>query len=535
METRNSTGSFREIVENYFHGNRKDGIRIDSEVSIKYETTAISRALSPSAVLFTNIAGYEKFRVVSNLFGSENRIMEFTGTRTREDFLAKWKKAMSPVQKNDLHYAPNPGFRDNVFTSDDLDVFSIPAPYHYSGDGSRLSNGRYISSALLVSRDPENHEIHNLGFTRIQLLDRKRIAFDAGSRGHTWSYLDKSIRDNESMEITFVIGVPPILYLLGASFTDNEYFRAEHFMNVDVAEGYRNHIPIPHGSEIVMEATFVPGEILNEGPFAEYTGYMGYDTTGYVADVKSLMYRDDPIYYDIVPSNSEEHLNIFSFPRSLMISSSILESLPGGTDINVEWPTYASRFLALGCVESRAGDVSLQVACGIISRDPLWAKIVFLYNRKCSLELPGFLASLASSSAGKFRNVTFMNDSFIISSDVGSDGKMRSGRMIALLEPCEYRIVKNSNSIEIVSGKHRCIISRQLEKAADLSIIVPDDIDIQDFNSIGWAIATRVNPSRDVMVKGNKMVISACHEHPETPAFPDGVAERVRELVENIH
>ena len=512
--------SFRNAVEEYFRANIGDADSIDSEVSIEFETTEISINRSPHAVLFKKIKGFKDYRLVTNLLGTENRILYFTGSDSREAFLRKWTSAMGPDSPYDPEYISNPNFLKNIFSEDDIDLFSLPAPVHYVNDGSKLSKGRYITSALVVSRNPDDPSILNLGFSRIQLLEKNKFAFDAGSRGHTWANIQRSMKEDNHVDLTFVIGVHPVLYLLGASFIENEYRRSGVFLDTFLYRGYRNDISVPADAEIVIEASMDFSERADEGPFAEYTGYMGYDTTGYVAYARSLMVRDHPIYYDILPSNSDEHLNIFSFPRSLSISRNVSEHLPGGSDLKIEWPSYASRFLAIGYVKSKAGDLRLQAACGIISSDPLWAKFVFMFDRESDLSLYGVFAALASSSEMEFTNVLMLPESFIISSDIASGGKMSSSRMIGFLDPVEYSVEHGDDLVVIKSGDKRCTISYEPPGNSDLEILMPSDIDIHDQKKVGWALSTRVNPARDISIIRNRMTISALSGHPEVPVLP---------------
>ena len=512
--------SFRIAVEEYFRQHSEDTVSIDSEVSIEFETTEISINRSPHAVLFEKIKGFKDYRLVTNLLGTENRILYFTGSDSREAFLSKWTKAIGPDTPYDPEYTSNPNFLKNIFCEGDIDLFSLPAPVHYVNDGSKLSKGRYITSALVVSRNPDDPSTHNLGFSRIQLLEKNKFAFDAGSRGHTWGNIQRAMRDGNHVDLTFVIGVHPILYLLGASFIENEYRRSGVFLDTFLYRGYRNDISVPADAEIVIEASMDFSERADEGPFAEYTGYMGYDTTGYVAHARSLLVRDHPVYYDILPSNSDEHLNIFSFPRSLSISRDLVERLPGGSDVKIEWPSYASRFLAIGYVKSKAGDLRLQAACGIISSDPLWAKFVFMFDRESDLSLFGVFASLAASSQKGFTNVLMLPESFIISSDIGSGGKMSSSRMIALLDTVEYSVEHGNDLVVIKSGGKRCTISYEPPGNSDLEIMMPSDIDIHDQKKVGWALSTRVNPARDISIARNRMTISALSGHPEVPVLP---------------
>ena len=524
--------TFRSSLPDYFHSQNAEFRIISEEVDTKFESTAIASLNGSFLTIFKKLKGYSGFRLVSNLLGTEDRILFFSGCRSRAEFLKRWKQALSKENDNtEFAIDTKPPFKERIFKGSEIDLNILPVPEHYINDGSRLSRRKYITSGLIISRNPDNREILNMGYGRIQILDRNRFAFDSGSKGHTWSYIMRSMETGEPMDFTVVIGTHPVFYLLGAAFIEDEYHRAGEFIDFRLASGLMNNIPVPSDSEIVIEARHNPGEVVEEGPFGEYTGYMGYDTTGFTATCKSLMFRKDPVYYDILPSNSREHVNAFSYPRSLLIESRIADSLPGNSQIRIEWPHYASRFLALGYAESGAGDIAMQAACGVIAQDPLWGKFVLMYRRKNSLEIPGFLAAIAASSEHGFSNITVLPESFIISSDVSSGGRMKSSRLIAILDPVPYKVEKSGNHVVISDGKHGCLISHGYSEGMELEIFVPEDVDITDFSRVGWVLSTRVNPGMDLRFDGMKLSIDARRVGPEIPEMPADQTKSAERIV----
>ena len=537
MNTGNSRNSgFRDALESYSSSHPGDVVTFDEEVRIEYETTALATQVSPAISRFRKLSGFNGFSMVSNLLGSEERIQFFTLTNSREEFSERWARSLS--RKRGSHppkvTEEKPGFKDNIMKGENVNLQKIPVPTHYSNDGKKLSHGQYITSGLIISRNPDNRDVINMGFGRIQILGKRLFAFDAGSKGHTWSYLDRYSRMEKPMDFTVIIGTHPVFYLLGAAFIENEYVSAEEFIDVNLSEGIMNDIPVPVDSEIILEARFNPQEKVDEGPFGEYTGYMGYDTTGFTAECLSIMHRNDAVYYDILPSNSSEHISIFSYPRSINIENRIRESLPGGSEIRIEWPPFGSRFMALGYAESKAGDIALQAACGIVSMDPLWGKIVLMYRRKSPLDFEGFLASVAASSKRGFSNLTFLEKSFIISSDAGSSGRMQSSRLLAILDPCRYEMHKKYGITEIAGNGSRVLISHDPTNEADLDILVPEDIDPENISQVGWAISTRVDPERDITIRDQNMTIDARRVKPETPEIPPEYIDSARNMIQRM-
>jgi len=223
--------------------------------------------------------------------------------------------------------------KERVFTGKDVDLYSLPVVKHYSRDGAHTGFGRYITAGLAVGRDPRSPEIINMSFTRIQIIGRDRYAFDMGSRSHFWRYVQSATQQGDSLQVSVIVGAHPVFYLLAASFIENEYAIAAKLIHATFTNGITNNVPVPREAEIVIEAEVVPNEHYHEGPCGEFTGYMAGRTTGSVAKVKAILRRARPIYYDIQPSNSYEHVGLFTMPRKAKISGCWARSCRPARDI----------------------------------------------------------------------------------------------------------------------------------------------------------------------------------------------------------
>ena len=66
--------------------------------------------------------------------------------------------------------------------------------------------------------------------------------------------------------------------------------------SIQVTPGVITGLPVPAGSEIVLEGECLPSDNLPEGPFGEWTGYYtGGREDAQVFRVKGMMHRKDPI------------------------------------------------------------------------------------------------------------------------------------------------------------------------------------------------------------------------------------------------
>ncbi len=519
--------SFLDYLEKVHY---KHLIEIEEEVSVDYETTAYFLALRKRnpVLLFKVLNGFKDFSLVTNIFGDEERLAMLTGFNSIEEFIYKWSDIANGNSYDLLIDDQNSHFHTKK-TGDDIDIFKLPIPTHFELDGSKTGFSKYITSGLTTTKDPDNEEVINLSFARIQPFNRNRFAFDTGSRGHLWKYLNISKERGEKLEMTILIGPNPVFYLLAASFIDNEFKKASKLYNIEFTRGYMNDIPIPIDTEIAIEAEFSPDEEFDEGPFAEYVGYMGYDSTRFVGKVRSILMKKYPIYYDIQPSNSSEHVNLFSIPRSSIVLRSIEETLPKGPRYKVVWPHYGGRFISFGYVNMPDIILAKQLGISLLGLDPLWNKIVFVNAGTSELTLLKALVNLAQIDEFSDNDIIRFHNILIIGSDPTRDEMGTSGKVVFLTQGknSKFEIDSESENLMLKTDNGNVLISHDKEADQKVNIIVPEDIDINDEEQVGWAIATRLNPDRDLILEKNKIIFYATRNVPPVARVPPRIKEKI--------
>lgn len=528
------TPGLRNFIEEYWSMQGNDVQEIKEEISVDFDTTTYSvlRNRANRMLLFSNLKGYKNFRLLTNTLGSEGRILFATGTSDIEDFNRKFSSVLESEVHNQVSIKPGSApFMKNISGNKSVDLFGLPIPSHYPSDGSRTGKSRYITSGIVAVREFDNPERINLSFTRIQPISGNMYAFDAGSHGHLWNHLRIAALEKAEAELTVMIGCHPLYYLLAASFIDNEYEKAAAFMEVELSRGLKNDILIPSETEIVLEARFNPEIAYDEGPFAEYAGYMGQDTTGYVAEVKSIMMRDNPVYYDIRPSNSSEHVNTFSLPRSSVVNSGLRRFIPQGTDFRVQWPHSGGRFMAIAWVDPPAKNMGRQLGISIMSMDPLWGKIIFVNLGKCDLDFIHSIARFLNTREKVSQCVTVFNDMFVISSDFTAKPEGNVGKALFLTNSMDSSYTSELIDGEfIMKGRYgNAVIAHSPRRDSRISIVVGKDVDVNDADQVLWALATRVNPSVDFEVSDDSIFINAGRETPEVPRLDPESVRRISE------
>ncbi|MEM0137791.1 MAG: UbiD family decarboxylase [Thermoplasmata archaeon] len=530
--------SIRSYIEDLRRNEPQSLLEIQDEVDPDYEITAYYlhfRKRNP-VLLFRNIKGHKTFSIVTNIFGSDDRLARLAGFNSINEVIENWANIAGSEPAGIRLPSAAEGNFHSIVSGSNLNIFDLPIPAHYETDGSKTGNKKYITAGIMTTRDPEKRESINLSFSRIQPFSRDRFAFDAGSHGHLWKHLKTARERGQNLEATVLIGPNPVFYLLAASFIDNEFLKVRRLFNVDFEDGFENDIPIPSDTEIVLEAEFCPEESFDEGPFAEYTGYVGYDSTKFVAKVKSILLKKDPIYYDIHPSNSSEHVNLFSIPRSSIVMNSIKDALPKGPVYEVKWPHYGGRFICFGFVDKGEPGLAQQLGISILGLDPLWNKFVFINEGRTELDIRSALVNLAQENVFDGRNVLKFSEMFVISSDPTRDRSGVSGKIVFISHgnAAAKEERKGDTLILETKGGKIAISHDTVDEGEKIGVVVPGDIDIGNYDEIGWAIATRSDPARDIVIEESRICFNATRKVAPVPSIPNEIKEKIEKRLRSF-
>ena len=181
----NRTSSLGGFLDQFRRHHPEDVFLVDEEVDVEYEPTAYYKLLEEMNPLiwFSKVKGYPDFQLVTNVMGSRRRMAFSLGLDSDAKLYESWNEAINSKGKIKMS-DESPPIKERVFQGKDVDLYSLPVVKHHPGDGAQTGLGRYITSGLAVARDPLSPETINMSFTRIQIIDKDRYAFDMGSRSH---------------------------------------------------------------------------------------------------------------------------------------------------------------------------------------------------------------------------------------------------------------------------------------------------------------------------------------------------------------
>jgi len=185
----------------------------------------------------------------------------------------------------------------------------LPVPISTPG----FDNAPYLTSANWVSKDPESG-VYNIGNYRGQIKgpDRTGGFFTGQHMGQHWR---KCMAMGKPLEAAVIIGsVPAVAYAATAKapYDFDEYRLAGGLAGepIELVKCVTVDIEVPATAEIVIEGVIPTDFVEPEGPFGEYTGYLGPRGHSPYMEVTAITHRKDAIYSALIsqfpPSESSK-------------------------------------------------------------------------------------------------------------------------------------------------------------------------------------------------------------------------------------
>ena len=305
---------------------RGELVRISAAVDPALEMTEIAdrtlRAGGP-ALLFENPRGHST-PVLVNLFGTERRVAlgmgeeEISALRDIGELLAylrqpdppkslrdAWDKA--PVLKQVLHMGPrmvrNPPCQYHAIEGEEVNLHDLPIQTCWPGDAAPL-----VTWPLVITRGPGKERL-NLGIYRMQLIGRNKLIMRwLSHRGGALDFRDWQLQHpGERYPVAIALGADPATTLAAVTpipdaISEYAFAGLLRGSKTELAECFtplcRDHgLTVPASAEFVLEGYLEPGELADEGPFGDHTGYYNEVERFPVFTVAAITHRESPIYH----------------------------------------------------------------------------------------------------------------------------------------------------------------------------------------------------------------------------------------------
>ncbi len=318
-------------------------LTVDEEIDLDYYPTALVLALEQAkrfpVVRFNRPKGYD-VPVIANLFGDRDRIARMVGVGPGE-FNAAWTRALErPMPPEMVRSGP---VHERIARANECNAGLLPLSRHFEQDA-----GRYIGSGILICKDPDTG-VRNMSFQRMQLKAPNRFGASLHSRGHIWDNLQRAAARGANLQVAVVIGAHPAIYLaaaarVAADVDELDIAGALLGRPVELVKCKTIDVEVPAEAEYVLEGELLHDQHEDEGPYGEYTGYSTSRSTRNVFVVKAITQRHKPIFLDIIPGYSSEHLLLGRSAKEAHVFSRLKEMVPGLRAIN--YPKSGTHFHA---------------------------------------------------------------------------------------------------------------------------------------------------------------------------------------------
>jgi len=356
----------RTFVTDYERAFPSQVWHIREEVAPAYVTTAWAlelerQRLSP-VVIFERVAGHA-MPVIANVFASRERIAWILGT-TVDRLLERWSAlARTPIRP--VRVAGGPA-QERIAIADAVDLRGLPILTHFGGDA-----GPYVTAGIAISNDPDTG-VRNLTYARLQLKGRDRFGVSFHSRGHHWDYLARYERRGRNMPMAVAIGAHPAMLIGAATRTAievDEYDICGALLGqpVELLAARTIDVDVPASAEIVLEGEVVAGAREPEGPFGEFTGYSTDRSTRNVFVVSAITSRTSPLYLDVTPGASAEHLYLGRTSKEATVLGKLREVYPSVRGLH--YPKSGTHFHCYVSMEKQLEGQPRQVGLLLLGLD----------------------------------------------------------------------------------------------------------------------------------------------------------------------
>jgi 4-hydroxy-3-polyprenylbenzoate decarboxylase len=179
-----------------------------------------------------------------------------------------------------------------------VDLSQLPIQTCWPGDAGPL-----ITWGLVITKGPRK-ERQNLGIYRQQVIGRNKVIMRwLSHRGGALDFRDwQEKHPGEPFPIAVALGADPAT-ILGAvtpvpdALSEYGFAGLLRGSKTEVAKCLGNELQVPASAEFVLEGYLYPGEMADEGPFGDHTGYYNEVDRFPVFTIERITHRREPIYH----------------------------------------------------------------------------------------------------------------------------------------------------------------------------------------------------------------------------------------------
>lgn len=222
----------------------------------------------------------------------------------------RWNQALSrPIPPRLVKKGP---VKDVVLTGREISrpdggLLRFPVPISNPG----FDGGPFLTAPYVVTKDPDSG-VPNVGTYRCMIKGPNKTGVSVPPAQHIGIHFHKCRERKVSLPAAIVLGCSPAIGLASVAkvgYDRNEYAVAGGIGGepIQLVRCETVDLEVPATAEIVIEGDIPTDYLEPEGPFGEFTGYMGGQMINGVMLVKCITHRKNPIlqmFTEGVPSES---------------------------------------------------------------------------------------------------------------------------------------------------------------------------------------------------------------------------------------
>jgi 4-hydroxy-3-polyprenylbenzoate decarboxylase len=370
---------------------------VDKKVDKQWEITSLTRryfrktdSRSRTALGFRNVEGYD-IPVVVGIVGASRNIygLAMGMEMDVQSIVENWKRGFEhPLEPVLVESGP---CKEVILKGDDVDLHRFPIPVWTP----EKDPNPFLTAGCSITKDPETG-VRNVGVYRMEVKNRNStgILWDLPSQ-HGALHYAKYEALKKPMPMATVIGGDPTIILgsvAKAPFGVDELAVAGGWRRkpIEMVRCETIDLEVPATAEIVLEGEIYPGERVSEGPFGEYTGYMGGPYEMPVFHIKCITHRRKPIYHALfsqMPPSESSLIRQVPEEANIRYHLSHFLKIPGIADIHLpeSGGSYAWCWVSLS--KKYPGQVQ-QVLCAAWTHYPSFAKWIVVTDDDIDIRDP---------------------------------------------------------------------------------------------------------------------------------------------------
>ena len=193
------------------------------------------------------------------------------------------------------HRSGTPPCQEVVLKGDAVDLARLPVLHCWPQDA-----GPFITLPLVITRSLRTGK-RNMGMYRMQIFDRNTTGMHWHIHKDGSHYFNEYTEAGKRMPVAVAIGADPattyaataplprgVDEILLAGFIRKRPVRMARCLTVD--------LEVPAEAEFILEGYVDPGELRREGPFGDHTGYYSLADDYPVFHVTAITHRKQPVY-----------------------------------------------------------------------------------------------------------------------------------------------------------------------------------------------------------------------------------------------